>query len=110
MKKIIALSLMTLLFTITSASAQPLTIPDLPIPDLGDLGGLADNSVISLPNDEADSPTDNTIDDVTTQPETLTSETQTEQPASTTSFLLWGGIIVVLAGGLYLYLAKKDKY
>ena len=117
MKKIFALSLITLIFTINGACATSLSIPELP--NLGDLGNTidnsTDNSIISdaFPNDNINN-TNTPIDPLnTSQPEISIPEAATASPLKTPSannFWIWGGIIVVIAGGLYLYLSRRDQY
>lgn len=114
MKKIFLLSLITLIFSINGASATELVIPELPVIDLGGIGNTIDNSVIpdaSINNSVIDS-TNTQLDPVDTTPlETPdTEDTSPSESSSANNFLIWGGIIVLGAGGLYLYLSKRDRY
>lgn len=111
MKKIFLLVLITLIFTVNGVTATGLVIPNLDIPDLGDIGNIVDNSII--PDTSIDNITDTQLDDPidTSIPETSNTE-DTSIPTSSfpNNFLILGGIIVISAGGLYLYLAKKNRY
>lgn len=122
MKKILILSLLILLFNINGTyAAVELSIPGFPDPDLEDINNtveeptedpIARDLPVDFPADELDE-TDTSLEPTnTTEQEAITSHASdaTTENSFTSNYLLWGGIIVVIAGGLYLYLSKKDKY
>lgn len=117
MKKMFLLSLVALILTASGVYATSLSIPELP--NLEDLGNIinnsTDNSIIpdAFSNNNIND-TDTSIDPLnTSQPEISIPEPVVTDPSETPSannFWIWGGIIVVIAGGLYLYLSKRDRY